>query len=1238
MGNPGGRMSPASGTANRWWLVGLLALAAIFSIRPLDAADWPMWRHDAGRSAATDEELAPTLHRRWTRHLPRLQGAWLDQDTLTIDAVYQPIVANGLLYVGSSYNDTLVAWDLATGKPRWRFDAEGPIRYAPVAGKGRVHFVADDGCLYCLDGRTGRLRWRSRAAPTNRKVLGNGRLVSAWPARGAPVLLDGQVYFAASIWPFMGIFIQAVDAETGRITWTNDGTGSLYMLQPHNSPAFAGLAPQGYLAAHGDALMVPNGRSVPARLDRHTGQLKYFQLAPHRGDGGDQLAVASGAFFSGGTAFDLETGSNRIGLGGSRCPVFSGGIAYTGGNAVQAWDIARSAVTTTADRKGQPTTAFTLPEAWSAAIKAEVFLKAGKRLYGTNAEGLVAIDLPTGDQKASVSWSTPLEGTTATGSVTTMLAADGHLVVVTSGGAISCYGPAATTSPVEFPATPPVTLPATDPARQQVAALLKTTGVGDGIAIVLGLNDGRLVQALASGSRLQVIGVDADAGRVRSIRRRLDAAGIPRTRAAVHVGHPLDFEFPPYLANLVTTENLAASGIDDARFARHTFNVLRPYGGIAALPLDNIGYIGLAAAAETAGLARGHLRRAGEWTLLERRGPLPGSAPWTHQYADVSNTSVSMDDRVKAPLGLRGWGGSSTKRILPRHGHGPTEQVVGGRLFIEGPDLIRAVDVYTGRVLWEARLPGIGKDFNFTGHQPGANATGSNYVSVEDGVYVAHGSRCIRLDPVTGNVVSEFPLPRLPGGGRPKWGYIGIWQDLLVAGADPLVYEKKRIGSNTHDGTTSRFLVVMNRHNGRVLWSREARYAFRHNAIVLGNGKLYTIDRLPETIVALMARRGRKPTGKPQLLALDARSGKEAWSTTKDVFGTWLGFSGEFDLLLHCGRAAGDMLTDEPSDRMVVYRGRDGSVQWDKPQSHGGPCLINGRMIFTQGAAVSLITGETLNRINPLTGKIEPWGYTRNYGCNSAVASRHLLTFRSAAAGFFDLARDGGTGNLGGFRSSCSTNLICADGVLNAPDYTRTCSCSYQNQASLALVHDPTAEMWTFNKLVLGNAPIKRLGLNLGAPGDRRHDDGTLWLEYPIVGGPSPKLDVTTGPGTLEWYCGHAARMSGGNGPAWIGASGVRGLGSLSLGMPGKGRYTVRLHFAEPDAIKPGQRRFSVSLQGRPVLENLDITSRAGGRRRTLVHEVAGVEIVGRLRLQLVPIAGSLPPVLSGIEVLAEEK
>ena len=75
-----------------------------------------------------------------------------------------------------------------------------------------IYFTSDDGYLYCLSADKGKLQWKFRGGPNDRKILGNNRLVSTWPARGGVVLENGIAYFAASIWPFMGIFIHAIDA------------------------------------------------------------------------------------------------------------------------------------------------------------------------------------------------------------------------------------------------------------------------------------------------------------------------------------------------------------------------------------------------------------------------------------------------------------------------------------------------------------------------------------------------------------------------------------------------------------------------------------------------------------------------------------------------------------------------------------------------------------------------------------------------------------------------------------------------------------------------------------------------------------------------------------------------------------------------------------------------------------------------------------------------------------------
>ena len=229
--------------------------------------DWPMWRYDAGRTAATPVPLPADLKLRWVLSLPQLEPAWPPGDgavtgtedmrvtdgrqrRLTFDIAYAPIVVGKTMYVGSSYDDCLRAYDTETGEEKWHFYADAPIRFAPAATNDRVYVASDDGHLYCLDAKTGDLHWKFRGAPSGRKALGNKRLGSIWPARGAPVILDGTVYFAAGIWPFMGTFVYALDAKTGEEVWVNDGSAFNFMQSPHSGAwSFNAIAPQGYLAA-----------------------------------------------------------------------------------------------------------------------------------------------------------------------------------------------------------------------------------------------------------------------------------------------------------------------------------------------------------------------------------------------------------------------------------------------------------------------------------------------------------------------------------------------------------------------------------------------------------------------------------------------------------------------------------------------------------------------------------------------------------------------------------------------------------------------------------------------------------------------------------------------------------------------------------------------------------------------------------------------------------------------------
>jgi hypothetical protein len=90
----------------------------------------------------------------------------------------------------------------------------------------------------------------------------------------------------------------------------------------------------------------------------------------------------------------------------------------------------------------------------------------------------------------------------------------------------------------------------------------------------------------------------------------------------------------------------------------------------------------------------------------------------------------------------------------------------------------------------------------------------------------------------------------------------------------------------------------------------------------------------------------------------------------------------------------------------------------------------------------------------------------------------------------------------------------------------------------------PGLEIWTHNDFAYDGNRVKRVGINFGAPGDRRAENGTLWMEFPSVGGPSPNIDVSV-EGDIEYFRHHASRIDGEQ--PWVSASGVAGAQDIVL-------------------------------------------------------------------------------------------
>jgi len=1213
--------------------------ASLFATLALQAraADWPTWRNDATRSAATEAALPAELHLQWTRQLPKLTPAWPEDPRIQFDATYEPVVMGQTMFVGSSANDSVTAYDTRTGAQSWQFFTDGPVRFAPIAADGKIYFGSDDGCFYCLDATDGKQLWKFDAAPTPRNVLGNDRLISVWPIRGGAVLAGGQIHFTVGVWPFEGTFLVTLDAATGRPLGKKSGSSVVTLKD---------LSPQGYLALSENRLFVPCGRSVAACRDLDSGEFLRFSYSTH-GTTDYHVSVSGDLLFHGQVTYD--TAGRKSVSPATHRPVLTANTAYFGkGNDIIAADLQNPREVESKDRRGRVVKRTEFPDRWRmqapilempdgadpkkwlAEHPIRIHIKAGNRLYGRQDSVLFAVDLPANsDGTPVVAWKKEIDAVPSS-----VLAADDRLFVVSADGGIRCFGGESISETIAHilePAQPPI---AADGTNQRVRELLKQAGAREGFGIVLGAAGGRLLEELARESELRIIALHRDAEHVRETRKRLDSAGLYGNRVAVHVGTPASFSLPPYLANLIVVDDLQAAGWDSGRGLVETvFQSLRPYGGAACFELSEAEHTELATLVETAQLPNAKLERTGSLSILRREGALPGSADWTHEYGDPSNTLMSHDRLVKAPLGVLWFGGPSGSGDLfyNRHYWGPSMAVVEGRMFIQGPGKLTAVDVYTGRLLWQIPLeeqkdPRAGR----RGNNFERVLAGFNFLAVHDGIYLADRKVCRRIDPQTGKTLAELTLPE-----DSDWGRMRVVDDLMIVEAFRMSPKlKQRLPVE---------VLALERYTGDVVWRHTADFSLPF--IAIGENRVYCFDGALEDLYLDWKRKGLVPKAADEryVKALDLKTGEVLWKYTTDMVVTWLGYSGDHDVLLSSNK-----------NGIVAYRGQNGEELWKKyeegkgfkghPESVWDKVIVWNNQVIDQrgpGASYDLETGEPIKRIHPITGLEVPWEFTKSgHHCNYAIASPHLLTFRAASAGFTDL-ETGSTARLDGFRSGCRNSLIPAGGVLNSPNFAHGCVCGYSLFTSLAFVHLPESEMWSYSALKLDEQlkeqDVERVGVNLGAPGDRVSPAGTLWLDHPNVGGSSPPLAIQVSAENPRWFRQHSSLVEANELP-WVASSGVVGVDSLTIPLSGDDsrvrKFTVRLHFLEPDDVSVGDRVFDVQLQAEPVLKDLDVLAEAGGPRRTVVREFAGIEAKDALLLNFMAKAGR--PLICGVEIVAE--
>ena len=1199
------------------WAATMLAVAG-----SAVGADWPAYRHDAARSARGAETLATPLRQVW-RFRPRQSPlpAWHNplRDPYPLDFAYardepqpvhldfdqapQPVGAGGLVYFGSSADDTLRALDLATGRIRWRFTAGGPIRFAPAVWDGRVYVACDDGFLYCRDAATGAEVWRFRAALGEDQLAGQGRVISRWPLRSG-VLVDGGVaYVTAGMWPSEGIAVYALDARTGRVLWCNDTSGTTNA--PANTAhayAITGVAPQGYMAASADRLIVPTGRSVPAAYDRATGDLVEYRFTgyQHRSGGAyvmwdqaRQLLLfgyptsrmrlrgknTSGVHTVRHRRWQRSFSADRVLIGPEAFLRVHGGRVYC-----EKPNAARKVL-------------------WSSPCPAGIgrsIALAGQTLVVGGDDGLAVYDVETGELRWQAG---DLEG-----SVAGLAVVDGRLIASTTTGMVYCFAPGLAAGEAREVRKVPRALAGMPPDVPQAAtralALAQEHGLGRGYALVIGSESARAAAHIARGSDLHVVCLLGDERHARSERRNLvERTGLYGPRIVVQSRADLSrLPYAPYLFNLIVV-----CGRADELDARELYRVLRPCGGV--LSFQGLTPERAGAMAAVTGCPKGEVHTDGGAVTVVR-GKLPGAFDW--------NADVRVDQRVRWPLELLWFGPPGPARTAQG---GVLTRPANGRCFVIGRHHVIAVDAYNGAELWAQAVPYLQRTLGRLPRLPGPPVRSllQSLAADDDFVYLNFGDVCYRLDAATGRqrgvygrfapgerfaldqprtfqlqtarrrVVEDTRMPLAPVGEdpaeEPELERRVEW-DLALKREHEAWVTLRRTG----DGVAVALRATPATCGPEDYW--ELFFDFRapeRRADLYGPGVFHLVVR-PQAgtwergvgtahprRVALGAGEAEGELevrlrwdemeqlagGKPRSFAFGAVFNRRHHGS----FARWCTFADDYAYVFNNGWAtfgpggSKDAWEARPDvgalDELPAHAREWGRVP---PHTHSAPTrgdhelhAADPRRIVPGFPANEVYGDVPLQRSHALTGLTVPRGFKRGKGCGGRIPSATMEFVRCSTIGFYDFADDSGMRYFGGVRSGCYVSVMPAHGVLFAPESSSLCSCSYNFKTSLALV--PTDRRRNEDWALYYEAPqpvalVQGAGINLGAPGDRRDDGGRLWLQWPrpplrfVLPGP---VQMSGGEGLAKWRFNADRVAVPGTDRPWLYASGFRDVRRVVL-------------------------------------------------------------------------------------------
>ncbi|MFK8114552.1 MAG: PQQ-binding-like beta-propeller repeat protein [Rubripirellula sp.] len=1279
--------------------------AACLMLSSPAAGDWPAYLNGNDRAGFSPTQLEPSLSPLWTYKSPAKPiQAWEGprqapieghemKHRVDFDDALQVVMADGRVYFGSTVDHRLHCVDSKTGKPLWDHYTEGPIRLAPTLAHGNVYFGSDDGVVYCLNAVDGKHVWSLRVGTKDDRLLSRGEMISRWPVRTG-VLIDGDIaYFGAGVFPHETVYLCAVDAKDGSVIWRNDTISE-------QDAGRNDLSPQGYLLASDEHLYVPSGRSLPVAISKKTGEIVFKRSHSWRTDaggvvGGTKALLGDGQLYAGGPhhflAMDQQSGNVGEAWINGRQMVLAGDLAYLmdgekifcvnreehaeASQEKQKWFLKARALRKepkkVAEAKRKMKEYMQVGILWEYPSDFDdVLIATGNLVIAGGLNEIIAIDRKDGKKV----WEYKVDG-----NVRGLAVDDGLLTVSTDEGNVYAFGAGtegeAATWPV--PSSPPFPQDELTEFYESAAnEILKQSGQTTGYCLVLGSEQGRLAYELAQQSELMIYAVEPDATKAAASRNALQRAGIHATRVTV-VNLPIeDLPFSNYFANLIVSDSMLLSGKlpgSPDQISRH----LKPCGGVVMVgqpeSADN------SKSDETiAWLSEFYHREEGDviaaepWYML-KRGKLAGAGDWSHQYGNAANTSYADDHRIRDGLGVLWYGDPGPSSMINRHEAAGAPLSTNGRMFIQGTDSVMAYDAYNGTFLWDFKNPGAIRTGVFN------NRETHNLAASDDALYVAVDNQCFALNAATGEVKNTFTTPESPDSIQRAWAYLAHDDGQLFGTStirSELEQRMRRRGLQVKSQTDAVFAV--DTKSGERMWTYRGSNIL-HTTIAVGPEHMYFIDSsiTPEErqqlylkdkgdLKNLTGDAAKKAEAEMKALdvrlavAIDRRTGQKVWEKPVNVTDTTNVSAGGGSLTLMyadghvvlCGANANGhywkqfLAGDFDRRKLLVLDAVDGKELWSKNANYMNRPAIVGNDSYAEPWAFNLHTGKPKTRPHPLTGNESPWRFSRpGHHCGVITTTPNMMFFRSGFIGYYDLYKDSGTRHFAGQRLGCWVNAIPGNGLVMIPEASAGCVCQFSIASTVVMEPKTENKSWGIFSAVGPTTPVKRIGINFGAPGDRKTDTGVEWFGYPrpasrarleFIFDLKPKLQSGGG-----WYSRNLESVNiDATDKPWVFTSGARGLKQFEIPLLGKGdakaKYNVTFLFVNLDEKDSG--KFDIKLQSTVVKSDVVVAANQSGPSKPQTIVVPDVMVTDQLLVEMVAADPSRLPTLSGIEVTRVEQ